>query len=159
MGRQHEKPSLYMPGQKPKYANEMVQYAFQAAGRRQAIESDSGSIDAIMADRLGLIRSNIELVLMQLGRRKTIHHDILYQIDLDSVRADNLILEFEQHLRLVGGDRLALERVKFDLEKQRRTEEVSYFKDTTFLNKELKDSLLSYLGEIGKSAFLTEGVI
>ena len=45
--------------------------------------------------------------------------------------------------------------MKFDLSGQKRLEEVSYFRDTGLLNKDLKDTLIQYLGEVQKSSFLS----
>jgi hypothetical protein len=51
-------------------------------------------------------------------------------------------------------DRLSLEKVKFDLEAQRRMEGTSYFRDTGLLNKDLKDTLIQYLSEVQKSKIM-----
>ena len=51
-------------------------------------------------------------------------------------------------------ERLSLEKVKFDLESQRRLEEASYFRDTGLLNKDLKDTLIQYLSEVQKSKIM-----
>ena len=51
-------------------------------------------------------------------------------------------------------ERLTLEKIKFDLESQKRMEEASHFRDTGLLNKDLKDTLIQYLSEIQKSKIL-----
>jgi len=136
--------------------NEMVAYALSSSRKPPAGESGSGGIDDLFADRIDLIRSKIEMVLLQLKWRREIHDKVLYDIDQDDVRADNLLLEMGPGAYFVGGDRLAVERMKFDLERQKRMEKVGYFKDTAILNKELKESLIEYLGETRKSSFVSE---
>ena len=56
----------------------------------------------------------------------------------------------------MGRERLTLEQMQFDLKRQKRMEEASYFKDTGLLNKELKDTLIEYMEEKQKSALFTE---
>ena len=112
------------------------------------------SIDELFEDRLGLIRSKIELILLQLDQRKQINQGILYEIDKDSCNAQTLIFEMGYRGYQVDRGRLTLEKVKFDLEGQKRLEEVSYFRDTGLLNKDLKDTLIQYLSEVQKSKIL-----
>ena len=112
------------------------------------------SIDELFKDRLGLIRSKIELILLQLDQRKQINQEVLYEIDKDSCKAQTLIFEMGYRGYRMDRDRLTLEKVKFDLEGQKRLEEVSYFRDTGLLNKDLKDTLIQYLSEVQKSKIL-----
>jgi hypothetical protein len=112
------------------------------------------SIDELFEDRLGLIRSKIELILLQLEQRKQINQGILYQIESDGCKAQNLIFEMGYRVYRMDRDRLSLEKVKFDLESQKRMEEASYFRDTGLLNKDLKDTLIQYLGEVQKSRIM-----
>jgi hypothetical protein len=104
---------------------------------------------------LGLIRSKMDLILLQLKDRKGISRSILYQIDSDSCRVQSMQYDLGPRAYIMGADRLALEKLKLDLERQRRMEQVSYFRDTGMLNKELKDTLIEYLEEVQKSQFLS----
>jgi hypothetical protein len=103
---------------------------------------------------LGLIRSKIELILLLLDQRKEIKEKVLYKIDEDSCRAQNLIFEMGHRAYRVERDRLTLERIKLDLEQQKRMELVNYFRDTGMLNMDLKDALIQYLGETQKSSII-----
>ena len=116
--------------------------------------SSSDAVDDIFEDRLGLIRSKLDLILLQLRRRKEINQHILYQIDYDSCRVQNLYFDLGDRAYAVGADRLTIEKLKLDLERQRRMEQVSYFRDTGMLNTDLKDTLIQYLEEVQKSEFL-----
>ena len=134
----------------------MVAYAVASVHNQPVLEGDSGTIDDIFADRMALIRSKIEMVLLQLKWRRDIHEKVVTDIDRDDVRADNLLIEMGPAVYYIGRERLVIEKIKFDLERQKRMEAVGYFKDTAILNKELKESLIEYLGENQKSSFVSD---
>lgn len=137
------------------HENRLVNHILQTIdqkGTQKDIQTES--IDELFKDRLGLIRSKIELILLQLDQRIQINQGILYEIDKDSCKAQTLIFEMGYRGYRMDRDRLALEKVKFDLESQKRLEEVSYFRDTGLLNKDLKDTLIQYLSEVQKSKIL-----
>ena len=138
------------------HQNELVEYTLNSARQRQVAGTGSDCLEDVFSDRIGLIRSKIELALLQLDKRKDIHQRVLYEIAQDDVRADNLLIEMGPAVYYINRERLAIEKVKFDLEKQKRMEEVAYFKDTAFLNKELKESLIEYLAENQKSSFVSD---
>ena len=99
----------------------------------------------------------MELILLQLDQRKKINQGNLCQIDQDSCQVQNLIFQMGYRGYRIDRDRLSLEKMKFDLEAQKRMEETSYFRDTGLLNQDLKDTLIQYLGEVHKSAFVNDG--
>jgi hypothetical protein len=139
----------------PYHDNILVNHIFGSIDQRSTERSPLGeSIDDIFKDRLALIRSKMELILLQLDQRKQINQDVLYRIDLDSCQAQTLIFEMGDRSYMIGRDRLSLEKIKFDLESQKRLEEVSYFRDSGLLNKDLKDTLIQYLSEVQKSKIL-----
>jgi hypothetical protein len=137
------------------YDNRLVNHIFETIDERKARKDpQEGSIDELFQDRLGLIRSKIELILLQLEERKKINQEVLNEIDKDSCKAQNLIFEMGYRVYRMDRERLTLEKIKFDLEGQKRMEEVSYFRDTGPLNKDLKDTLIQYLSEVQKSKIL-----
>ena len=87
-------PASYK-GQKLLYHdNRLVNHIFETIDQREAKKDPlEESIDELFKDRLGLIRSKLELILLQLEQRKEINQDILCQIDEDSCRAQTLIFE------------------------------------------------------------------
>jgi hypothetical protein len=111
--------------------------------------------DEIFKDRLDLIRSKLELILLQLNQRKAINQKILYQIDKDSCKVKTLNFEMGPGAYEMGRERLTLEQMQFDLKQQKRMEETSYFKDTGLLNTQLKDTLIEYMEEKQKGALLS----
>ena len=140
------------------HENKLVDHIFETIQQNDSKKSYlGGDIDDLFQDRLGLIRSKIELILLQLDQRKDINQENLYRIDLDSCQVQNLIFQMGYRAYRMDRDRLSLEKMKFDLEAQKRMEETSYFRDTGLLNQDLKDALIQYLGEVQKSAFINEG--
>ena len=139
------------------HENKLVDHIFETIYQNDSKKSFfGGDIDDVFQDRLGLIRSKIELILLQLEERREINQENLYRIDLDSCQAQNLIFQMGYRAYRMDRDRLSLEKMKFDLEAQKRMEEASYFRDTGLLNKDLKDSLIQYLGEVQKSSFIKD---
>ena len=139
------------------HGNKLVDHIFQTIYQNDSKKSFfGGDIDDLFQDRLGLIRSKIELILLQLDQRKGINQENLYRIDQDSCQAQNLIFEMGYRAYRMDRDRVTLEKMKFDLEAQKRLEETSYFRDTGLLNQDLKDALIQYLGEVQKSAFISD---
>jgi hypothetical protein len=137
--------------------NKMVNHILKSIYQNNQKRESAEGIDDIFKDRLGLVRSKIELILLQLDQRKKINQEVLSQIEKDSCQAQNLIFALGYRAYHMDRDRLTLEKVKFDLEAQKRMEETSYFRDTGLLNKDLKDTLIQYLGEVQKSAFINDG--
>ena len=56
----------------------------------------------------------------------------------------------------VDRDRLTLERMKKDLEQQKRMEEVNYFRDLGLLKKDLTETVIEYLGEQNKQNLISD---
>jgi hypothetical protein len=136
--------------------NILVNHISQTIARRSTIRDPAqDAIDDLMKDRMGLIRSKIELILLQLEERKKINVDVLSRIDTDSTVVQNLIFGMGFRAYGMDKDRITLERMKLDLESQKRMEQTSYFRDTGFLNTDLKDTLIQYLNEVQKSSLLT----
>ena len=121
----------------------------------RSTEDSLDPTDEIFKDRLELIRSKLELILLQINQRKAINQKILYKIDKDSCKVQTLNLEMGPRAYEMGRERLTLEQMQLDLKQQKRMEETSYFKDTGLLNTQLKDTLIEYMEEKQKSALLT----
>ena len=137
------------------YDNKLASHILDTIYQRSS-DNSLDPTDEIFKDRLDLIRSKLELILLQLDQRKTINQKILYQIDKDSCRVQTLNLEMGPGAYEMGRERLTLEQMQFDLKRQKRMEETGYFKDTGLLNTQLKDTLIEYMEEKQKSALLTE---
>jgi hypothetical protein len=136
------------------YGNKLASHILDKIYHRSS-ENCLDPTDEIFKDRLDLMRSKLELILLQLNQRKVINQKILYQIDKDSCKVQTLNLEMGPKAYEMGRERLTLEQMQFDLKQQKRMEETSYFKDTGLLNTQLKDTLIEYMEEKQKSALLT----
>lgn len=107
--RRYGIPRLYVKSQKPFYDNRLVNHIVETIYQRNTQKSQLGeSIDELFKDRLGLIRSKIELILLQLEERKKINQEVLYQIDQDSCKAQNLIFEMGYRDYRMDRDRVTL---------------------------------------------------
>ena len=137
------------------YPNKMVDHVFGSIEKQKVKSPSYDTIDEIFKDRLTLIRSKIELILMQLGQRKKIHQEIIYRIELDNCKAQNLLNERLTRTYAVDRERVTIERVKLDLEQQKRREQAGYFNDTARLNMELRDTLIQYQEERQKSSLVS----
>jgi hypothetical protein len=150
-------PAPYGRHKRAYHENQLVDHIFETIHQNNSKKSFlGGDIDELFQDRLGLIRSKIELILLQLDQRKKINEENLYRMDQDSCQVQNLIFQMGYRVYRIDRDRLSLEKMKFDLEAQKRMEETSYFRDTGLLNQDLKDALIQYLGEVQKSAFIND---
>lgn len=118
--------------------------------------SAGSDIENILQNRKNLIRSKIELILLQLDQRRKTNQELLYCIDRDLCNAQTLMMELGYDSQGLGKNRLAVEKIKFDLEGQRRMEEVGYFRDTGMLNRELRDALIQYLDHGQKDSLINE---
>lgn len=137
------------------YGNELVDYMTQSLEKQKSQADSQGSIDDIFEDRLDLIRSKIDLILLQLSQRKKIHHDLIYKIEKDSCKAYDLLSFWGTEIYRVDKDRLKIERMKFDLEQQKRREATDYFKDTSLLDRELREALIQYKEEAQKNSLIS----
>jgi len=109
-----------------------------------------------MGDKKDLIRSKIEMLVAGITERKRIKQDNIYRIDLDSCELNNIIFQMPYYRRyFFGRERLMVEKMKMDLESQKRMEEVNYFRDLSLLHKDLKDSIIEYISEQKKQKLLS----
>lgn len=137
----------------PSYAgNELVEYALASSKE----ESGGDNIEALLEGRKDLLKSKINLLLIQLRQRKQINNDVIYQIEQNSCYVGSLIMQMTDEAGTPTKETTNLQKVKLDLEKQKRMESVNYFKDTTKLNNELKDTLLEYQKEKQKDGLFKE---
>lgn len=137
------------------YENILVKYALGFMDQRTLPGKNDGGLESILSGKKELIRSKIDLLLVQLGQRKKINRDVLYRIDKNGCHIQDLFFYLGPRRHDVGRERVNLEKMRFDLYKQRRLEEVSYFRDTALLNNELKDTLLQYQKELQTDSIMS----
>ena len=117
--------------------------------------SQMDPLDKLMGEKRELLHSKIEMILVGIEERKKIKQENLYRIDIDSCDCTNMIFQMPPY-RKYGFDRerLTVEKMKKDLEKQKRMEEVNYFRDLALLQKDLKDTIIEYLSEQNKQSLI-----
>ena len=149
-------PTQKAPHWKPPSKNNLVDHVLCSMQKESLQNSSQGTIDDIFEDRLTLIRSKIEMILLQLDERKKIHQNMMYGIAKDSCKAQNMINERLIRSCHMDRERINLERMKFDLGQQERKEAASYFNDTCQLNTELREALTQYQEEVQKNMLISE---
>jgi len=146
---------LYGPSEAALYANNpLVQHTLGRILDARQNGASLENIDAILGDKKTLLWSRIELILLHLQERKYVSDRVTYEIDQDLCRTNTILLEMNSRQYGINRERLQVEKIKFDLLKQKRMEETSYFKDTGMLNCDLIDTLIRYLDQVQKEKII-----
>ncbi len=117
-----------------------------------AVSGLSGIAD-LMDQKREVIEARARLVLEDIAKRKTIREQNLEKIALDQCTCRNLIYEMgEAHMLYMDKRRIDLEKQILDLEKEKRMEESSYFRDILFLRKELREAFIEGMEEYQKAS-------
>ena len=136
------------------YANPLAKHIMQKVSDKSLDGLAGTGIEDILGSRKELLWSKIELTLMQLNQRKMTNQEVIYGIDQDLCQTQGLIMEREHPHQAKDRYSLQLEKSKLDLERQRRLEMTSCFRDTGMLNRDLIDTLIQYLDENQKSSLV-----
>lgn len=107
--------------------------------------TDDSSLDAILNSKKDLILDKLRLLSNAIEHRRQISHDLRYSIDNDISKCQRHIFDLE-HTSYFTMQR-EWEIKKFDLEKERRQELTSYFRDLTMIEKEIRDAQLELFKE------------
>ncbi len=127
-----------------------------AGGYAGSVSAAADPLEQIMGEKKQLLQSKIEMLLAGIEQRRKIKQDNMYRIDLDSCDVNTMIFQLPPYRKYgIDRERLTLERMKKDLEKQRRAEEVNYFRDLSFMQKDLIETAIQYLGEQNKQRILS----
>jgi hypothetical protein len=109
-------------------------------------------LEHLMFQRQDLIFSKIHMLYSEIYERRRIKESNLYQINLDQCCFKNMIYERGDHLW--DKNRLELEHKIIDLEQDKRREASNYFRDISFIRKELRESLIEKKEEEQKANLL-----
>ena len=153
-----DRPYLYVPID-PKYlytatnSNGMTVYDNSVSTFQNNDQKGGWGLDALISQRMDIILSKSHLLLSEIHQRYRLREENLYQISVDQCTCKNLIY-------LLGDDlmdkrRLDLERQIIGLEQEKRNEKGNYFRDTLFLRKEFRETVIEKLEEDQKAALLT----
>ena len=109
-------------------------------------------LEHLMGQRQDLIFSKIDMLYSEIYERHMIKETNLYRINLDQCCFKNMIYAIGDHLW--DRNRVELERRIVDLEQDKRREASNYFRDISFIRKELRESLIEKKEEEQKANLL-----
>jgi len=103
--------------------------------------SDAASLDSFFTDKLDVQRLHVSGLASQIRRRNAIKDENLSRIDLDMVKCQSVLLELE-HIPKVFDPTIARTRNTFEkelltLEKEKRAEYVSWWRDLVLVKRDL----------------------
>lgn len=107
--------------------------------------SEDDSLDAILSSKKDLLVDKLEMLTDALHERKQIKSDLFDNIQKDSIWCQNQIFEIEK----LYDPKLEREwkRNMLDLNREQRQERTAYFRDLTFIEKDIRDTMLEYIKE------------
>ena len=106
-------------------------------------------LEDLMSQRQEITDSKIQMLASDICQRYRLRDENLYRINLDQCECRNLIFEIGDGVW--DKKRMELENKIIDLEKEKRMEQTSYFRDILFLKKELRESLIEKLEDRQKT--------
>ncbi|MDY6990191.1 MAG: hypothetical protein SWQ30_19285 [Thermodesulfobacteriota bacterium] len=116
--------------------------------------SDGYGLQQLIDQRQQLNLFKGQMLLSEIYQRDRLRGENLYQIYVDQNTCRDLMSLIGDSL--VDGRRIALEREIIALEQEKRQERASYFRDVSFLRKELRQVLVDRLEEEQKAALLID---
>jgi hypothetical protein len=146
-------PGLYIPID-PKYIYAEANMVDRRYDRNRSYIDSNNSItgdgfEQLISQRQNLIFSNIEMLYTEIDKRQRIKDMNIYRINIDQCYFKNLIYQMNDNIW--DKNRVELERKIIDLEQEKRKEEANCFKDTLFIQKDLRQSLVEKLEEQQKA--------
>jgi hypothetical protein len=110
----------------------------------------SAGIEGFLQQKNDVVTYKIQMLYSEMGLRSYINGQILYRINYDQCTCKNLI--FQKGTEFLDRQRMELEQKILDLEQEKRREETAFFRDLSFLNKELRFARIEALEEKQKQA-------
>lgn len=107
-------------------------------------------IEGFLQQKNDVIDYKIQILYSEMGLRSYINSQILYRINCDQCTCQNLIMARGEEF--LDRQRMDLEKKIIDLEQEKRREETAFFRDLSFLNKELRFARIEALEEKQKQA-------
>jgi len=109
-------------------------------------------MDFFIRNKEEIVKSKIKLIYDEIKTRYYLKLQNIYRINVDQCACNNLI--FTMGEEIFDKIRMDLERKILDLEQEKRREETTFFRDISFLNKDLRDSLIEKLEENQKASLM-----
>jgi len=109
-------------------------------------------MDYFLRQKMDTILSRIHMLYSEIEHRYILKNTNIYQINRDQCTCKDLIFTIGEEF--FDKNRIQLEEKILDLEQEKRREKAGFFRDLTFLNKELRDSLIEKLEEEQKKSLV-----
>ena len=146
---------LYIPPD-PKYFDYENRYASSHKNQLYSVDltptpiSGSTGIEDLLQQKQDVINTKIQMLYSEMGVRSYINGQLLYRINYDQCTCQNLIMARGDEF--LDRQRMELENKILDLEQEKRREETAFFRDLSFLNKELRFARIEAMEEQQKQA-------
>jgi hypothetical protein len=111
---------------------------------------DTFGIEGFLQQKQDVITYKIQLLYSEMTLRSYLNGQIVYRINCDQCTCQNLILARGEHF--LDRQRMDLEKKILDLEQEKRREQTAFFRDLSFLSKELRFARIEALEENQKQA-------
>ena len=146
-------PNQYMPID-PKYVYEFMNGSskggyLSAPSYVVGIGDSESSLDMLLCQKKQVVHSKIQMLATEIYERYRLKTENLSGIDLDQCTCRTLIYQMGDFY--MDHRRLDLEKKIIDLEQEKRRERALYFRDVSFIRKELRYSLIEKLEEEQKA--------
>jgi len=112
------------------------------------------SLDGVLDSKLLRAKTRIDAVVTAIEARRDMKESNLGKLEEDLCACQTLLFDLGYKIYARNHEWLDLEKKKIDLEKEKRMETVSYFRDVTLLGKELRDTRQYYQSILDKMALM-----
>ena len=146
---------LYIPPD-PKYFDYENRYTSSHKSQLYPVDltptliSGSTGIEDFLQQKQDVINTKIQMLYSEMGVRSYINGQLLYRINYDQCTCQTLIMARGDEF--LDRQRMELENKILDLEQEKRREETAFFRDLSFLNKELRFARIEAMEEQQKQA-------
>ena len=109
------------------------------------LDEQESSLDGILNSKKNLLIDKMGMLKAALYERKAIKEDVVNYIEADLSKCQNHIFQVEG--KSYFSFQKDWEQKRFDLWKELRQEQVSYFRDLQMLHQEIRDTEIEYIQE------------
>ncbi len=140
----------------PKYFDYENRYNIPGSSQRYAVDisptpvTHTAGIEGFLQQKQDIVTYKIQMLYSEMGQRSYINGHIIYRINYDQCTCQNLIMA--RGSEFLDRQRMQLENKILDLEQEKRREESAFFRDLSFLTKELRFAKIEAMEEKQKQA-------
>lgn len=140
----------------PKYFDYENRYGVPTNNQKYVVDVSptpiihTAGIEGFLQQKHDVVTYRIQMLYSEMGLRSYINGQILYRINYDQCTCKNLIIARGDEF--LDRQRMDLENKILDLEQEKRREETAFFRDISFLNKDLRFARIEALEEKQKQA-------